>query len=144
MEMLFAEFYRADATIELLNETASPVDLDSMRVYLPIVESNGYTKDEFRASLEHYLHHPGRLSKIFDHVKARLEQEAERPSVIQEEERDLDEMGREVVEAGEGTEPAIERIREERRLEGKQPQRPKKSRKKISKEDLKQLEEELR
>ena len=70
MESLLADFYKADATIQLLNEGSTPVALDSMRVYLPIVESYGYTKDEFRASLEHYLHRPDQMAKMFKHLRA--------------------------------------------------------------------------
>ena len=32
MESLLADFYKADATIQLLNEGSTPVALDSMRV----------------------------------------------------------------------------------------------------------------
>lgn len=131
MEKLFADFYRADATIELLNETSTPVELDSMRVYLPIVEASGYTKDVFRTSLDYYLHHPDRLSKIFTHVKTRLEQDANRPA--------QDSVEREE----EGVEPAIEREEQADPTEEQKPPKLNKTRKKMTKDDLKRLEEEL-
>ena len=153
MESLLADFYKADATIQLLNEGSTPVALDSMRVYLPIVESYGYTKDEFRASLEHYLHRPDQMAKMFKHLRAKLEQEAVRPSSIvsEEEEEEPGEnlrkgKGRkeegpvgEELSTGEGTEPAIERIEEEKPVK-----QSKKNRKKLSKEEIKRLEEELK
>ena len=149
MESLLADFYKADATIQLLNESSTPVSIDSMRVYLPIVESYGYTKEEFRSSLEHYLHHPDQMTKIYKHLRAKLEQEAVRPtSVVSEEEEE--ETGenlrkgenlpvREDISTGEGTEPAIERVEEEKPVK-----QSKKNRKKLSKEEIKRLEEELK
>ena len=138
MESLLADFYKADATIQLLNEGSTPVALDSMRVYLPIVESYGYTKDEFRASLEHYLHRPDQMAKMFKHLRAKLEQEAVRPSSVVSEEEEEGPVGEEL-STGEGTEPAIERIEEEKPVK-----QSKKNRKKLSKEEIKRLEEELK
>ena len=141
MEGLFADFYRADTTIELLNESDSPLEIDSMRVYLPIVEAYGYTKEEFRSSLEYYLHRPDRMVKIFERVRARLEQEADAPLVIDTEEADTEEMGRDdILDAGEGSEPAIEQQQELPKPQREQ----KKNRRKMTKEDLKRLEEELK
>lgn len=136
MEMLFADFYRADATIEVLHESALPVDLDSMRVYLPIVEAHGYTKDEFRASLEHYLHHPDQMVKIFDRVKADLEREADRPPVIDTEEAAVGHLPEDNLQEDHLQADSLPR--------DKQPQRQKKSRRKLSKDALKQLEEGLK
>ena len=149
MESLLADFYRADATIETVNELLEPVSVDSMRVYLPIVESYGYTKDIFRNSLDYYLHHPDKLTKIYGKVRTQLENEAARPAraVTEEEEEEADENGRTVKPAvEEGTEPAIEREEDTKdEQSADKPAKPqKKSRKKVNKADLKRLEEELK
>lgn len=147
MQSMLGEFYKADAMIELLNDGSYPVKLDSMRVYLPIVEAHGYTKEVFRTSLEYYLHHPDKLVKIYDRLRAQLEQEASRPARMAiEEEEEEEGIGEDVrtmaPSTGEGTEPAIERPEEP------QPEKParqqRKTRKKLNKEDLKRLEEELK
>ena len=149
MESLLADFYMADATIETVNEVLEPVRVDSLRVYLPIVESYGYTKDVFRSSLDYYLHHPDKLAKIYGKVRTRLESEASRPAraVTEEEEEETDENGRTVKPAvEEGTEPAIEREEDAKAEQpADKPAKPqKKSRKKVNKADLKRLEEELK
>ena len=147
MVSLFTEFYQADATIELTNEiaAASPVRVDSLRVYLPIIMEKGYTKEEFRASMDYYLRHPDDMSKIIGKVKARLDQEAKEAgkridpmSLDVEEEEDAVEERR-----AEGTEPKLEQLEDSLPVKGVRKDKPVR-RKKVSKRDLKKLEEELK
>ena len=147
MVSLFTEFYQADATIELTNEiaAASPVKVDSLRVYLPIIMEKGYTKEEFRASMDYYLRHPDDMSKIIGKVKARLDQEAKEAgkridpmSLDMEEEEDAVEERR-----AEGTEPKLEQLEDSLPVKGIRKDKPVR-RKKVSKRDLKKLEEELK
>ena len=147
MESLFTDFYRADALIDLANEQHSdaPVRVDSLRVYLPVIERQGYTKEEFRTSMDYYLRHPDDLSKIFSRVKARLDNEAKaagkRISLedLEREEEAVEEEER----PSEGSEPQIERAEDTTQVRGVRKDRPVK-RKKVSKKELKQLEEELK
>ena len=147
MVSLFTEFYQADATIELTNElaAASPVRVDSLRVYLPIIVEKGYTKEEFRASMDYYLRHPDDMSKIIGKVKARLDQEAKEAgkridpmSLDVEEEEDAVEERR-----AEGTEPKLEQVEDSLPVKGVRKDKPVK-RKKVNKRDLRKLEEELK
>ena len=147
MVSLFTEFYQADATIELTNEiaAASPVRVDSLRVYLPIIMEKGYTKEEFRASMDYYLRHPDDMSKIIGKVKARLDQEAKEAgkridpmSLDVEEEEDAVEERR-----AEGTEPKLEQVEDSLPVKGVRKDKPVR-RKKVSKRDLRKLEEELK
>lgn len=147
MVSLFTEFYQADATIELTNEisAASPVRVDSLRVYLPIIMEKGYTKEDFRASMDYYLRHPDDMSKIIGKVKARLDHEAKEAgkridpmSLDMEEEEDAVEERR-----AEGTEPKLEQLEDSLPVKGVRKDKPVR-RKKVSKRDLKKLEEELK
>lgn len=165
METLFAEFFRADACIETYNATSreGPLRLDSLYVYLPILERHGYTKDEFRASMTYYLHHPDDLSAMFDRVHDRLEKDLDAPSVMDR--LDAEESEEKFIEekpalapdkepaVEEGVEPAIEK--EGKKLDKKKElpeaeekviEKParKNARKRMTKEDLKRLEEELK
>ena len=170
MENLFAEFYLADACIETTNaEAGSPTFRpDSLRVYQPIIEGHGFTEDEFRTSLAYYLHRPSDMSKMFKHVRVRLEQEADRPvaridteDAEEVEDRiDLEEEDGAVTKhpkgiVKEGVEPALERepgdLPEVKRApdltpkpEKKPDPKPSRKRKKMTKEDLKRLEEGLK
>lgn len=147
MVSLFTEFYQADATIELTNEisAASPVRVDSLRVYLPIIMEKGYTKEDFHASMDYYLRHPDDMSKIIGKVKARLDHEAKEAgkridpmSLDMEEEEDAVEERR-----AEGTEPKLEQLEDSLPVKGVRKDKPVR-RKKVSKRDLKKLEEELK
>lgn len=173
METLFAEFYLADACIESANDSHAETYLnpDSLHVYRPILEKYGYTDTVFQQSMSYYLHHPKDLSAIFKRVRIRLEKAADQPldrfgddaadGVISEEE----EVTEEEVELHEGSEPAIEKepgdvrpakkpekIEKADRVEEKKPapkpeprpQRKESKRKRMSKDDLKRLEEELK
>ena len=170
METLFAEFYLADACIETVNaEEGSPLFRpDSLRVYQPLIEKHGFTEDEFRASLAYYLHRPSDFSKMFKHVRVRLEQEADRP-VDWVDTEDAEDVGEEIeLEekdgavtkhprgiVKEGVEPELERepedlpeVKLEKKPETKQDPNPNpklsRKRKRMTKEDLKRLEEELK
>ena len=172
MVVLLSEFYKADACIDAANASYTRAQgLDSLRVYQPIVEQYGYTKEIFRSSVEYYLHHPDDLNKIFKKVTARLKKESVKMSDayaddgrIQEEQEDvLDEPGdapeevMEIIELKdeedeivirEGVEPEIEKP-DELKLDKPAPQEERKApkkptRKKITKKDMKRLEEAMK
>lgn len=165
MENLFAEFYLADACIETMNSSVGNGLFypDSVRVYQPIIEKQGYSEDAFRESLDYYLHRPSEMVKIFKHVHARLELEADRPvekldTEDAEEEEAPDQEEEETVTekkpVKEGIEPEIERepgelptvkpVPEQLQKEEKPAPKPAKKRKRMTKSDLKRLEKELK
>jgi len=172
MVTLFSEFYLADAYIETANDHSSEIvrHIDSLRVYLPLIEQQGYTKETFRASVEYYLHRPDELDGIFDQVHARLEEQraaaekAEQEALIRAEieeeveEEAGEEAGTETKEAvREGVEPEIEKDERPKFREPAGPAEPrapavdsqtgparKNIRKKVTRKDLKRLEEELK
>ena len=144
MEILFAEFYLADACIETANgsRTENYLSPDSMHVYRPILEKHGYTDTMFQQSLDYYLHHPKDLTAIFKKVRVRLEKEADRPLDLADDTEEVvseEEVTEEEAEVREGSEPAIEKEEP-----GSKPVRKESRRKRMSKDDLKRLEEELK
>ena len=46
---------------------------DTSLVYEPILQRYGYTPEDYRVSVEHYLSEPGEYADIFDAVKERLQ-----------------------------------------------------------------------
>lgn len=156
MSSLIASFYEADATIDLLQEGApSRANFDSLRVYRPLLEARGYSDEDFRRSVDYYLHEPKKLMKVFTQAHDALQKLADQQTAALHEEieegdtkdRDATEREPQVVhELQEGTEPAIEKLDEptdaSSRPERKQPER--RQRKKLTKQELKQLEEELK
>jgi hypothetical protein len=154
MAALIADFYRADAVIDVVQESGSKqLHYDSLRVYRPILEARGYTDSVFRVSLDYYLHDPKTLVKICTKARDELQRVAEqRPGELFVDEVDREEP---TVEEGEvpverpglreGAEPDIEKVEPapdtnekpvRKRLERKQ-------RKKMTRQELKQLEKEL-
>ena len=165
MEDLFAEFYLADACIETMNSSVHDGLFypDSIRIYQPIIEKQGYSEDAFRESLDYYLHRPSEMVKIFKHVHARLELDADRPvekidtEDVEEEdapEQAEEEIATEKKTVKEGIEPDIERehgdlpavkpAQEKPQKEDKPAPKPANKRKRMTKSDLKRLEEELK
>ena len=173
MVSLFCDFYLADAVIDVEQSTGEPVrGLDSLRIYEPIVRQHGYTKDAFRSSLEYYMHHPDDMEAIYKRVQAQLARNSER--VVEQEEVDEEENPRfvpadEDEEPGDrpfenrremrqrmrksagpvaDKEQQIEQQPEqktEQKLEQNTEQKVKKPlRRKMTKDKLKQLEEELK
>lgn len=156
MSSLIASFYEADAAIDLVQEGApSRTNFDSLRVYRPLLEARGYSDEDFRRSIDYYLHEPKKLVKVFTQAHDELQKLADRRSAgLLEENEEGDTMDRDaterkpqaVHELQEGAEPAIEKLDEptdaSARPERKQPQR--RQRKKMTKQELKQLEEELK
>ena len=153
MESLLAEFYLADACIETMNASGSDsrITPDSLRVYLPILVQHGYTDTMFQQSLAYYLHRPKELVSIYKHVRARLEKAADEPlplfddsdQIVAEEDVAAPE---ETSAVQEGTEPAIEKIEKviEDRPASLPPPKKKSNRKRMTQNDLKRLEEELK
>lgn len=144
MSAIIADFYYADSAVEMAQEDGSKEMryVDSMKVYEPILEAHGFTKDDFRVSLSYYLRDPKKLNKIYQRAAAQLEALAEaKPGVVMTDEED--------VTVEEGSEPAIEKeegtVMEEAQKDKAPKSRPqRKMRKKMTKQELKQLEEELK
>lgn len=142
MEALFRSFYLADAAVELKNETdGTERNADSLQVYLPLVEQMGYTEEDFRTSLDYYLHHPNQLSAMFQRISRRLAQDAENPEA---------EIAREETSAEVAAEVSVGVAAEVTESEADEAPadtlstRPRRTRKKVNDKDLKRLEEELR
>jgi hypothetical protein len=168
MESLLAEFYLADACIETMNAAGSDsrITPDSLRVYLPILVQHGYTDTMFQLSLAYYLHRPKELVSIYKHVRARLEKAADEPlplfddsdQIVTEEDVAAPE---ETSAVQEGAEPPIEKVKDtvvtekpdtkpevkpslEDRPASLPPPKKKSNRKRMTQNDLKRLEEELK
>ena len=163
MVAIFADFYRTDATVEVINSsTHGSFRVDSTRMYLPLITKRGYTKDQFLSSLSYYMHRPDDIDDIFKQVSARLEREMDlAESAANQEYLDTEDRGIEEVEEApvveEGKEPHIEKEERQKSLAADTvasdkpaaPEKPVKKerqskRKKISHKDLKRLEEELK
>jgi hypothetical protein len=157
LSSIFAEFYLADATIEVVQESGSKtMPFDSLRVYRPILEARGYTDEDFRTSLNYYLHDPKTLMKICENARDELLKRADMAAnerivddVDHEEEQQLDERPapeKRVPQAvQEGTEPELEK-RDATPDTGDKPARKapqRKKRQKMTRQELKQLEKEL-
>ena len=163
MVAIFADFYRTDATVEVINSsTHGSFRVDSTRMYLPLITKRGYTKDQFMSSLTYYMHRPDDFDDIFKQVSAKLDREMDlAESAANQEYLDMEDRGIEEVEEApvveEGKEPHIEKEERQKSLaadtvESEKPAAPEKpvkkerqsKRKKISQKDLKRLEEELK
>ena len=163
MVAIFADFYRTDATVEVINSsTHGSFRVDSTRMYLPLITKRGYTKDQFMSSLTYYMHRPDDIDDIFKQVSAKLDREMDlAESAANQEYLDMEDRGIEEVEEApeveEGKEPHIEKEERQKSLAAdtvasEKPAAPEKpvkkerqsKRKKISQKDLKRLEEELK
>ena len=163
MVAIFADFYRTDATVEVINSsTHGSFRVDATRMYLPLITKRGYTKDQFLSSLSYYMHRPDDIDDIFKQVSAKLDREMDlAESAANQEYLDTEDRGIEEVEEApvveEGKEPHIEKEERQKSLAAdtvasEKPAAPEKpvkkerqsKRKKISQKDLKRLEEELK
>ena len=163
MVAIFADFYRTDATVEVINSSShGSFRVDSTRMYLPLITKRGYTKDQFLSSLSYYMHRPDDIDDIFKQVSAKLDREMDlAESAANQEYLDMEDRGIEEVEEApvveEGKEPHIEKEERQKSLAADTvasdkpaaPEKPVKKerqskRKKISQKDLKRLEEELK
>lgn len=163
MVAIFADFYRTDATVEVINSSShGSFRVDSTRMYLPLITKRGYTKDQFMSSLTYYMHRPDDIDDIFKQVSAKLDREMDlAESAANQEYLDMEDRGIEEVEEApvveEGKEPHIEKEERQKSLAAdtvasEKPAAPEKpvkkerqsKRKKISQKDLKRLEEELK
>lgn len=148
MSAIIADFYYADSAVEMAQEDGSKEMryVDSMKVYEPILEAHGFTKDAFRASLSYYLREPKKLNKIYQRAAAQLEALAEeKPGVVTTDEEDVtvEEGAEPAIEKEEGT--VMEEVTEDVQKDKAPKSRPqRKMRKKMTKQELKQLEEELK
>ena len=146
MASMLADFYMADACLEVSSQAA--VKYDNHRIYEPIVESYGYDKEIFRASMDWYLHHPDKFEKIFKRTHAKLKQlDSDAAKLIEHDEEEVLAHPRMVEE---GAEPDIEAPAISEGPEGpgdveKPVRKPKaeKRQKKMTKKDLKRIRKEL-
>ena len=152
LSSLFAEFYRADATIDVMQESGSKtVIYDSLRIYRPILEAHGYTDEDFRNSLNYYLHDPKTLVKICTKARDELTKLADREAnepFVDDQDSEAEPMVEERVPqvVKEGVEPEAEKLDATPDTGGKParkaPQRKKRQR--MTRQELKQLEEDLK
>lgn len=147
MSSLVAAFYQADATIDEVQEGShGRMNFDSLRVYRPILEARGYTDADFRTSLDYYLHEPKTLDKIFTQARDELLKMADR----QPDEPLLDDVDREEPVLQEGVEKEDLELEEERMEEQEEKAlerkvtKQRRQRKNMSRQELKQLEKELK
>ena len=143
LTQILADFYEVDAAIDLMQENSRDWEnVDSLRVYRPILEAHGFTDEDFRHSLDYYLHNPKTLIKIC----AQADEELQRRAALQPDEDVLVVTeDQELPELTEGAEPALE-IREAAGDTASKPiRRPagRRQHKKMTRQELKQLEKEL-
>ena len=150
MSTLFAEFYTIDAMVDVSMEHGMDkrLNVDSLRMYRPSLEAMGYTDEDFRTSLNYYLHRPEALEKILDQAWKKLDDEAthamENEEEVSAENETVQVTG--IDEVWEDGKP----VREQEvaldsaasPTEKKAPRRQ--QRKKLTKQEMKQLEKELK
>lgn len=73
MERIYRDMFLAD---EWLNETGKKSAADTTWFYQPIFEKYGYTVEDYRASVDHYLSDPKRYAEMLGRVAKSLEDEA--------------------------------------------------------------------
>ena len=70
---IYEEMFLAD---QLVRERGIPsAQLDTLLVYEAIFNKYGYTTDDYKNSVRHYLKDPERFAKVFDEVARRLDEE---------------------------------------------------------------------
>jgi hypothetical protein len=154
MTSLVAAFYQADATIDELQEGGhGRMNFDSLRVYRPILEARGYTDEDFRTSLDYYLHEPKTLEKIFTQARDELLKMADRQpgeDWVDEEDRDEPVLHEGVekedleMEAEKRREEVLDEAEQEEKALESKVKKQRRQRKKMSRQDLKELEKELK
>ena len=71
MADIYYDFYMADRYLESMSQLKLG---DSVQIYIPIIEKHGYTFDEYKATVDYYLHKPEELTKIFKLTEAKVKQ----------------------------------------------------------------------
>lgn len=71
MSDIYYDFYMAD---RYLHDTQNSKLGDSVMVYIPIIESYGYTFEDYQATISYYLHKPEELTKIFKETEKKLKE----------------------------------------------------------------------
>ena len=147
MSSLVAAFYQADATIDEVEEGShGRLNFDSLRVYRPILEARGYTDEDFRTSLDYYLHEPRTLEKIFTQARNELLKMADRQpgeDLVDMEDREEPVLQEGVEKEDLELEEELKEAQEEKALERKVTKQ-RRQRKKMSRQELKELEKELK
>lgn len=79
MANIYYDFYMSDAYL-------SDLDMmnlgDSVHIYIPIIEKYGYTFEQYQTSVDHYLHKPEILIKIFKEVEDRMKEREKALEII--------------------------------------------------------------
>ncbi len=71
MADIYYDFYRADIYLDI-NDMH---DLgDSVSIYVPIIESHGYTMEDYITTVDYYLHKPEIMTKIFKQTESKLKE----------------------------------------------------------------------
>lgn len=170
MASLLTDLYMVDGCVESAYVSQQP--WDSLDMYEPMLEAHGVTPEAFVASLDYYLRHPDDFAKVYKSVTRRLEdeirkaeelemkaeqeaeeaEEAERRAAEEDamdEAPQVDERSESVEEIWDSEEALTleKRIGKQEEKPVKEPQKPEKkrrnARKRLSKEDLKELEKQL-
>lgn len=71
MADIYYDFYMADRYLESMSQLKLG---DSVQIYIPIIEKHGYTFDEYKATVDYYLHKPEELTKIFKLTEVKVKQ----------------------------------------------------------------------
>lgn len=71
MADIYYDFYMADRYLESMSQLKLG---DSVQIYIPIIEKHGYTFDEYKATVDYYLHKPEELTKIFRLTETKVKQ----------------------------------------------------------------------
>lgn len=85
---LYASLFKADAWLESHSDYRSKADTTNF--YLPILESYGYTAEDYRRSLDHYLEDPYRFAKIIEESRKILEKEVDKLQLVVDAENNLE------------------------------------------------------
>lgn len=139
MASLMADMYLADGCVDLAGNPRQ--QWDSLDVYGPLLEIHGMTLEEFGASLDYYFRRPDDLLKIYHSVMKRLEAEGKQIG-----EQEQEEILEGVEEVEEEVTPVWEDLDEAAKPEEERPapvSKRKNARKRVSKQDWKELEKEL-
>lgn len=75
------EIYLVDNAVNL-NNFNTRKSVDTVAIYEPVINSHGYTKQEFMDALDYYMDYPERMYDIFVNIQDKLEDEKERVTAL--------------------------------------------------------------
>jgi hypothetical protein len=86
MTDIYYDMYMSDRYFEAIGQEELG---DSVNIYIPIIESHGYTYEKYLSTLEYYHHKPEEFTKIFKNIEKRLTARKEHLTDIVERERQI-------------------------------------------------------